>query len=220
MAYTLDVKDRALALRRSGSSIREIARTLGISPGTASVWLSSVRLSKHAQQVLKSKQIIGQYKSMLVKQVKKESRQLDLEMRVQKQLETFKLNEVNAKLLCSILYWTEGGRQAGSLVTFMNSDPEMVVTFLKLMRFSFELDERKFRSTLHIHTYHKDDEIKKFWSDTTGIPIAQFTKSYQKQNTQRRKREGYMGCIRVRYYDVRVARELKAYYNVFSRVMI
>jgi hypothetical protein len=48
--------------------------------------------------------------------------------------------------------------------------------------------------------------------------INQFHKSYRKNNTGKHKREGYPGCIALTYYDVKIANELKAIYNVFTKI--
>ncbi len=95
----------------------------------------------------------------------------------------------------------------------MNSDPNLIELFMKLIRLSFDLDEKKFRAMVHIHNYHNNDEVIKYWSAITNIPKLQFSKSYLKQNTEKRIRDGYMGCLRIRYYDYRIALELRAYYN-------
>lgn len=48
MAYSTKIKQRAEFLRKRGFSIKEIAKKLSISPGTASLWLKNVSLSKRA----------------------------------------------------------------------------------------------------------------------------------------------------------------------------
>ena len=75
------------------------------------------------------------------------------------------------------------------------------------MRFSFKLDERKFRAMLHLHDYHNEKKI---------IPISQFSKSYKKPHTGKRKREGYPGSTRIRYYYSKIALELRTIYNTFA----
>ncbi|EKD62724.1 MAG: hypothetical protein ACD_52C00077G0001 [uncultured bacterium] len=84
------------------------------------------------------------------------------------------------------------------------------------MRFSFKLDERKFRAMLHLHDYHNEKKIMIFWSDLTQIPISQFSKSYKKPHTGKRKREGYPGSTRIRYYYSKIALELRTIYNTFA----
>jgi len=95
----------------------------------------------------------------------------------------------------------------------------MVATFVKLIRNSYRLDESKFRVLIHIHEYHDESGIKDFWSKITNIPLTQFSKSYKKSNTGKRTRNNYMGTIRIRYYDYKIALELRSLYNTFVRVI-
>lgn len=92
----------------------------------------------------------------------------------------------------------------------------MIMTFLSLLRQSFSLDEKKFHVSIHLHEYHDPELIKEFWINTTQIPVAQFIKPYLKPHTAIRKKDNYKGCITIRYYDVKIARELTAVYNALG----
>jgi len=74
-------------------------------------------------------------------------------------LKNVNLNKSLYKLLCSFLFWTEGGKSTDSYVFFINSDQKMVATFLKLLRGSFKVDEKKLRAMVHIHEYHDEKQI-------------------------------------------------------------
>ena len=136
-----------------------------------------------------------------------------------KSLKKIKLNKELYKLLCSFLFWTEGGKSTDSYVFFINSDPKMVSMFLKLIRSSFIINEEKFRALAHIHNYHDENEILKYWSKITKIPLTRFSKSYKKPNTGKRLREGYKGSLRIRYYDYKIALELRSFYNTFADIL-
>ena len=123
------------------------------------------------------------------------------------------------KLLCSFLYWGEGSKNTNSLI-FTNSNPKMIRSYLNLLRESFELDESKFRALVHVHEYHEDIEIKKYWSKITNIPLSQFSKSYLKPHTSKNIREGYKGTISIRYYNYKIALELSFIYNRFADKLI
>lgn len=100
----------------------------------------------------------------------------------------------------------------------MNSDPKMIETFLKLFRIAFTTNESKFRALVHIHEYHNGEKQRKFWSELTKIPINQFSKNYLKPHTKKRIRDGYQGCIRIRYYDATIALELRTFYNTLAKI--
>ncbi len=136
-----------------------------------------------------------------------------LQNQVRTEMDDLFIDMIFKKVLLSVLYWTEGGKRTTSHVTIINSDPEMIKVFLNCLRSCFTIDETKLRALVHIHGYHNDDDIKKYWSFVTKIPLSQFTKSYLKSNTGKRIRDGYQGSIRINYYDFRVVSELKIVYN-------
>ena len=213
-------KEKAILLRQKGYSLQEIATELDISKSTASLWLKYIHMNNQAKARLKSRQKEAVTRAI---NTRIERRQIYKDKVIQKARSI--LSEINitvhiSKLLCSIFLWTEGGEKTGPCVYFMNSNPLLVGTFIKLFRLSYNPDESKFRALVHIHNYHNDPEIKLFWSKITNIPLSQFNKSYLKQNTSKRIRENYMGCIRIAYYDSKIALELRMIYNMFAQHLL
>ena len=61
-----------------------------------------------------------------------------------------------------------------------------------------EVPQEKFKARLHIHSGQDEQSMKSFWSETTGIPLAQFGKSYvKKEGSGHRKNILYHGTIQV-----------------------
>ncbi|NQU83696.1 MAG: hypothetical protein HQ536_03210, partial [Parcubacteria group bacterium] len=71
MAYPLKIKEKAIKLRKKGYSLKEISEKLKIAKGTASIWLNDVKLSQKAQERLQKREILGQYKSHLIRRKKR-----------------------------------------------------------------------------------------------------------------------------------------------------
>ncbi len=219
MSYTIEFKEKAIKLRKKGYSLNEISKLFRISKSTASEWLNTIELNQKARNRLKKLHILGQYKAMKTAKFKRSLLINKINKISDNSIKKMELNIELYKLLCSFLFWTEGGKSTDSYVFFTNSDPHMVATFVKLLRNSYKLDERKFRAMVHIHKYHNDLEIKRYWSKITNIPLEQFSKSYHKKNTGKRVRRDYMGTIRIRYYDFKIALELRSLYNTFVKVI-
>jgi transposase-like protein len=219
MAHSIETKNKAVKLRLKGYSIKEVAKTLSIATGTSSTWLRDIKLSKKAILRLKKRKLLGQYRA---RQTKKHNNQLLLKQ-IDKQanisLSKVNLNKETRLLLCSLLFWGEGSK-TNQYVSFINSDPKMINVFITLLRQSYKLDETKFRALIHVHQYHNENQLKKYWSAVIKIPISQFSKSYLKPNTGKRKRNNYPGSLRIRYYDHKIAKDLSAIYNMFSRQII
>jgi len=215
MAYSIKVRGEAIELRKKGYSINEISEILKIAKSTSSSWISTVNLNKKAQVRLKKRNILGQYKSVEIARKRRQLIKTYFNKVALSSLKYISLNKSLYKLLCSFLFWTEGGKSTDSYVYFINSDQKMVATFLKLLRNSFKIDEKKLRALVHIHEYHNEKQILTYWSKITQIPLAQFSKSYRKPHTGKRIRENYRGSIRIRYYDYKIALELRSIYNTF-----
>ena len=201
-------KNEALKLRKDGYSIRQISETLGVSKSSASTWVRDVKISNKGKERLRATRLEGQRKSQvaiaqITKQKAKKAEQYATNV-LQNNGDTIE----SKSLLCAMIYWCEGNKSLADCVFFTNSDPRLIYTFLSLLRSIYALDETKFRVCMHLHAYHRADIQRKFWSKVTKIPEKQFIKPYQKKNTTKRKREGYQGCVQIRYYDVDVARKL------------
>lgn len=219
MQYPIEIKNKAKKLRKKGYSIKEIAKLMTISSSTASLWVASIELNEKALKRLEKRKVLGQYKAIQTRKQKQIITKASLDEKNLKLLSELQFTPTLCKLLCSIFFWTEGGKFTDSYVYFINSDPKMIKTFMKLFRLSFEVDESKLRALIHIHEYHHELKIKRFWSDIAGIPVSRFSKSYLKPHTARRIRDGYMGSLRIRYYDYKIALELRSTYNMLTRYL-
>ncbi len=217
MRLPIEIKERAINLRKRGYSVKEIARECNIAQSTSSLWLRNVPLDKKAQERLEKRKLIGYYRAGNTWKRKRIEREKEELASAREVLKEIKYKKTDLKLYCALLYWCEGSKGDKDSVKFVNSDPTLIHLFLFLFRKSFSVDEKKFRAILHLHDYHDDKKQKKFWSKITGIPESQFYKTYRKPNTKKRIKEGYPGCISTAYYDCSVARELKAIYKEFAK---
>jgi len=218
MAHSLDIKNKAISLRELGKSLSYISKKINVPKSTVSGWVSGTQLSSEVLKNISDNRVIAQQKVNLVKKKRKDFLQTKLENRVKQQLFNMPVSAELLKTICAILFWTEGSK-SGSFVSFINSDPKMISLFLYTLRHSFNIDESKLRGLVHVHEYHNEGKIKEYWSQVSGISLNQFNKSYKKTNTGKRKKEGYLGSFRVRYYDVTVARELTAIYTMLPEVL-
>ena len=198
----------AIELRKKGYSFTEISNELHISKSTASVWCRNIQLSDVAQKRLRTKVTLGQMKSAENKRNRTEQQLIDYWENANNQIANQKYDQLNPKLFCSLLYWCEGGKYDNTFVQFTNSDPLIISAFLTLLRKSFVLNEAKFRVCIHLHSYHSNVKQTEFWSKLTKIKKKQFIKPFKKENSGKRIRLNYQGCLQIRYYDTKVTRDL------------
>ncbi len=215
MAYDISIKLKAIKLRKKGNSIREIARKLNIAQSSSSLWLRNITIPPTGIKRMIKQKKLNRYKMSQIWIQKRNAQQLVYHQIAENIFQNTILSQNHAKILCATLFWAEGSKLINH-VAFTNSDPVMITTFLSLLRQSFHLDETKFHVSVHLHEYHDPHIIRQFWVDATQIPSAQFIRPYLKPHTAIRKKDNYRGCITVRYYDVKIARELTAIYNVLG----
>ena len=215
MAYSIILKEKAAKLRKGGYSLNEIHQKLGVSKSIVSDWVRTIVLNNKARLRLLNKIKVGQ--AISAKNKKKKTNQIIKAYyhTALTDISSFNLDKNSSKIICSLIYYCEGVKDMYSGVRFINSDPKLVETFLKLLRESFDVDEKKFRVCAHLHKYHVLKKQLNFWSKTTQIPLSQFIKPYIKQNTGKRIRKGYNGCVSIRYHDIAVARQLLSIARAF-----
>ncbi len=212
MAYSMQIKSKAAELRREGFSIKEIAKILHIAVSTSSSWLRELEVSEAGKTRMSKQASLHRYKMSLRWKEKKLAKSISHQQEAKKILEEVVFTKPVNKLICAVMFWAEGAK-TNNHVAFINSDPHMIELFLNLLRQSYELDERKFRVSVHLHDYHDPEEIIGFWSEVTNIAKSQFFKPYIKPHTGFRKKKNYKGCVAIRYYDSEIACQLEAIYN-------
>ena len=210
-------KTIAIKLRQKGISLSEISKRCEVSKSTVSVWVKDVVMSDKSLIILSGNASRNWEKAMIARKIKREKEQRALVNKMYYYLTSRKEIGEYSLLLCSLLYWCEG-EKGRSGVRFTNSDPDLVSSFLTLLRKSFKIDNSKLRACLHLHSYHDELTQKKFWSTITDIPSDQFYKVYWKKSGGKILKENYPGCISVRYYDNKVLSELIELYKIFGKI--
>ena len=210
------LKFEAIELRQKGLSINEIYRKIGAAKSSVSVWVRNVPLSSRARNRIKLRWTKGQEHAWAARRAITKKQLSDANTKAGKELLKIKISRGHAQLMCALIYWCEGSKTKNdSWLAFTNSSPELVAVFLKFFREGFHIDPTKFRAKMHLHDYHDEKIQLAFWSRVTKISPAQFTNTYQKPHTGKRKRGDYAGCIVIRYYDARIARQVLALARAF-----
>ena len=215
MKKKVEQKLRAILLRKKGYSVNEIFSELGVAKSSVSVWVRNVPLNSRAKVRLLTKIKLGQVAAAESHRRKTENKIYVFSHQAEIYFKNLNLGKKEGKLICALLYWCEGAKSSNNGLSFTNSDPNLIKTFLYFLRKSFSLKERKFRGLIHLHAYHNEKKQVIFWSKVTNIPVSQFSKSYLKSNTGKRIKENYQGCINIRYHDNDIARELNTLGKVF-----
>jgi hypothetical protein len=103
-----------------------------------------------------------------------------------------------------MLYWAEGSKRAFGTVDLANSDPEMVVLFTKCLREIYRVSETRLRVFLYCHANQSVEQLQKYWSEVSGIPLTQFTKPYIREGAASKYHVMPHGLVHIRYSDQRL----------------
>lgn len=218
MLPKLEQQRRAIELRRVGHSLSEIARLLEVSKSSVSIWVRELQLSDAAVGRIEQVRGAARERAAATNRSKVDLQFAEARQYGESIVRSSAFNADARRVLCALLYWCEGTKiRRHAVPTFTNSDADLVATYLKLLRTEFKLDESRLRLTLHVHEYHDAQKQLRFWSNLTKIPLAQCTKPYRKPNSRKRVREGYQGCVSIRYLDTRFGRYLEGIAKAYLR---
>jgi hypothetical protein len=216
------LKFEAIALRKSGRMFSEIAQELGIAKSTAYSWTNNVQLSEVERLNIVDRLKLAQRNKAShlpeLLRIKREKALALLQAEAASVIKQIDSSSSYDKIICSVMFWCEGGKDVRAGIQFINSDPILIKTFLHLLRRSFSINEAKFKAIVHIHDYHDEATQIRFWSDVTSIPISNFYRSYRKPHTGKNKRLDYQGCISIRYYDASLGKLLKMIYSEYGKL--
>jgi len=197
--YLQEKVEKARKLRKKGLSFQNIGKKISVSEIAVRRWCLDIPNNNRA--------FLGPLRKR--EEIKKSEVNI---------LDRLQINQDLSKAFVALLYWAEGAKYPhSSTVSFSNSDPSMVFTFVQLLRSGFPLDEAKFRAHLQLHSTHNIKEIYQYWSKLLKIPIKQFWKPTITNPTKNMKRRDYKGTCTVRYNDYRILLKLIGIYESFAR---
>ena len=119
-----------------------------------------------------------------------------------------------------MLYWGEGAKKNSHCVDFANSDPDMILVFLKFLRQIYQINESRLRIYLYSYNSLPTYDLITYWSKLTKIPPSQFSKPYIRPKSELKHDKMQHGLIHIRYSDIRlfnlIMNEIKQYKNCWG----
>jgi transcriptional regulator with XRE-family HTH domain len=205
-------RDLARELRRyEGASIKDIARRVGVSVSSVSMWVRDIELSpeQHAalqlRNVAYNRQMSGTWKQAAKRRAERVAYQ-------EQGREVARAGDPLYVAGC-MLFWAEGGKDRNA-VRFTNSDPEMVRFFVRFLRTCFEIEDEQIRLTCNLFADHleRQREIERFWLQTAGLPEKCLCKSsvnvYSKYSQKKRQNKLPYGTCRIAVCRTRVVQSI------------
>jgi hypothetical protein len=211
MAKTRE-KSEAVKLRNKGESIKVIARRLGVSSGTVSIWCREIKLTAKQREALEKREglgkLEGRYKGSQTNRRKKEVKTVALKKKGGKLVESLSLKELFVAGVA--LYWGEGSKEDTRL-QITNSDLEIVKFFIVWVEKIFGIEKERLVFYITVNEMHEGrvKEIERYWQKALNVSEEQFNKTVILKSKNKKRYDNFLdhyGTIRV---TVRRSSELR-----------
>lgn len=210
-------KQRAILLRKQGKSYNEMAKILGVSKSTLSLWLRDIKMPINIKRKFWDK-TRKNWAANITKFNKKRSiiaKQKAQKIQKSASKDIKKISKRELLLIGSALYWAEGFKKSRWEVVFSNSDPLMVRLIMKFFREICQINKDKFRATVQIHPNTTPQKSINYWSKIIKIPKQQFRKTYSRLTPSSKKKRAInilpYGTLRVSVSDVKTINRIKGW---------
>lgn len=209
-------KEKAIALRRKGKSLREISRKLDVAKSSVSLWCRDISLTSVQFEKLRSRESAPKL-GALANKIKRQNEIREIRNLARSEFSRFDERDIEKlKVIGTVLYWAEGGK-SGRQLDFTNSDPSMIKVAMLWLRKVLKVPEEKFRASIYYHSGQDEKSMKSFWSSVTGIPTKQFHKStFKKEGTGHRKNILYNGTCKIRVCNADLHQKVLAWIEQFE----
>ena len=171
MGYRGKVKEQeqARALRARNRTLADIARTLGVSKSSVSLWVRDVPFTPTLRLRGPHRHPHPAHEAKL--------RQIEALNREGKE-RIGTLSDAEFMVAGVALYAGEGAKGDGG-VQFANTDPAMIRFFCAWLRNFFEVDESRLRARVYLHEGLDLERAETFWATLTGVPRRQFRRAHR-----------------------------------------
>jgi transcriptional regulator with XRE-family HTH domain len=170
--------------RYKGLSVIEISERMRIARSTIAEWVRDIELTEGQIDDLRAKahRFPAQIKGATVNRERARTKRIAWQ-------EQGRAKAREGRFLHSsgcMLYWAEGGKQRNE-ITFVNSDPNMMLTFIKFLRQELLVSEDRFRIHLHCHATDPDEivRIQTFWLELLRLPRTALKKTNIKKGSEK-----------------------------------
>ncbi len=198
-------KQRAIELRKSGLSMREIASVVSASPSAISLWCRDITLSPTQRYMIETSRVT---KAVIAFQKHNE------QMRARRIRKIADLGKIGADMVNKVsrrdlfiaglsLYWAEGYKKGSDEFGFTNSDPMAIAFIIRWLKEIFHVEKSRliFRISINAQHAHRAQRVESFWSEKFNVPLSQFTKtSFIKTQSKKiyRNHQEHFGTLRVK----------------------
>lgn len=197
--------------RHEGRSIKEIARLLGVSTSSVSLWVRDIELSSEQHAALAARNRFHHRQILASATMARNARERRIEW--QRRGRRLARTTDGTYVAGCMLYWAEGSRSRNRVI-FTNSDPEMARFFVAFVRSAFRVEQERLRVTCNLFADHeaRQREIEDFWLETLGLPRTCLCRSivnrYSPYTKKKRTNKLPYGTCRIVVHSTEVAQTI------------
>lgn len=182
------LREQALKLRLQGKSYNEIHAVLGIPKSTQNGWFRHLVLSDTAMARLKARTLQGTINAF-VKRNKLQTHHAEVRARANRrggESTIPNLSDHELRIIGATLYWAEGykrllvrdGKECMShVISFVNSDAQMIRIFILFLKRILSIPEDKIRLSMRLYKHINERKAREYWTKEAGLPSPQFFKT-------------------------------------------
>jgi transcriptional regulator with XRE-family HTH domain len=192
----------ARALRARGYTYMEIAAELGVSKSSVSLWTRDMpRVGRISYDEFRKRNAEGVSAFWSTESPRREARRLAITEKAASQVG--RLSDREVLIAGAIAYWCEGTknkpyRRPDNRVIFVNSDPKLILLFLRFLAVAGVQRDRVF-CRVAIHESADVAAAYRFWQQVTRLPEDQFQSPTLKRHNPKTVRKNigddYHGCL-------------------------
>jgi hypothetical protein len=209
-----DLRERAVVLRKGGGTVPQIAAELGVSKSTAYQWTRHIPLDPTpADQEERRRRHMEQMNETRW-EPQRQARDANRAATVDRLAAWVgDLSDREVILAGAVAYWCEGAKAKPwapnrCRVTFINSDPSLILLFLRFLEIHGE-DRETLKYRISIHESADVEVAGRWWAGVVGVPFERFfrptLKTHNPSTVRHNVGDPYRGCLVV---EVPRSREL------------
>jgi transcriptional regulator with XRE-family HTH domain len=201
-------KIEAIRLRKEkGLSVNEIARIVGVSKGTASLWLRDIELSEEHKKRLALRNPAKCKQASKVWQKKCREKRSNSQ-----EIGRNKAKLADRDFAFGIALYAGEGDKSRNVVAFSNTDKFLIKSFFDFINSNFDVELEEWKIAIHCYRGNKFsvEEIEKFWVRLLGLDISNLTKTFIKNGYYdgAKKAKYPYGVCRISLYRTDIKQEL------------
>jgi hypothetical protein len=175
------IQAEAVKMRREGWSYSVIKRKLDVSKSTLSYWLRLIPFCPNAVEVLRISKALAV--SAQVRSVQKIESIQHAHIQALQDIGTMTKRDL---LMFGLGLYLGEGSKAQEEVRIVNSDPDTIRIGVAWLKKACEVPDENLSLKVHAYPDTDVDAAERFWSETSGIPRAQFTRAVIDRRTEKK----------------------------------